>query len=69
MSKKPRTIFEEDHSTGTTWHHIVQVNKECGTLLNTEMTCDLTKGPAHEDCQRVFLQTEDCFQKVLCNEK
>jgi len=30
--------------------------------------CDLMKGADHEECQRAYLKTEDCYQRVLCAE-
>jgi hypothetical protein len=46
-----------------------KLHQNCGALMEQEQICDLMLGPEHNDCQKLFLQNEDCFQRVLCFER
>lgn len=56
---------QTDHK-GQTWHSLLKLNKDCQKSIEDEITCDLVKGPDHEDCRALFIRNEDCFQKSLC---
>lgn len=51
------------------WELLRKTWNTCKGSIEDEMTCDALKGPDHPDCQRLFLRNEDCFQRVLCQER
>jgi len=64
-----RKEFDEGRPVSSTWEELKKVRSNCGNFISEEMMCDLLRGPEDEECQKLFLQNEDCYQRTLCHER
>eukprot|EP01128_Nolandella_sp_AFSM9_P005272 TRINITY_DN2517_c0_g1_i1.p1 TRINITY_DN2517_c0_g1~~TRINITY_DN2517_c0_g1_i1.p1 ORF type:complete len:297 (-),score=61.29 TRINITY_DN2517_c0_g1_i1:71-871(-) len=49
------------------WQRYLAVFDRCGRSIEREIRCDALNGPDHPDCEKAFLENEDCYQRVLCS--
>jgi hypothetical protein len=68
MSNALKTKLPQN-SSSPLWDQIKKLKSNCGLTIEEEQMCDLMRGPDHESCQKLFLQNEDCYQRVLCFER
>lgn len=59
----------QEETGSPVWDQLRKLDKECGHIMEEEIMCDLLRGPEDEECQKLFLQNEDCYQRVLCHER
>eukprot|EP01126_Amoeba_proteus_P002357 TRINITY_DN10734_c0_g3_i6.p1 TRINITY_DN10734_c0_g3~~TRINITY_DN10734_c0_g3_i6.p1 ORF type:complete len:243 (+),score=49.61 TRINITY_DN10734_c0_g3_i6:108-836(+) len=48
---------------------LLDLGRSCLRTVEEEQECDTLEGPDSPACERLFLHTEDCFQRSLCQSR
>lgn len=59
----------QQETASPVWDQLRKLDDTCSHIIEEEIMCDLLRGPEDEECQKLFLQNEDCYQRVLCHER